>query len=481
MRKQFSFCTICVLLGVILIQIPLAAGSLSESRAAESIVLTPAEWLDEDAEYMLLAHKTPFIATAALISAAGDHDGSISPDTDVTQSKLPASEVAAIGLYPLSISPDGSTTLLSNGQKLFILKDLKLTEVCMNLSRCDYTKKYGYKQALDFMSIKISDWAGAEGWVWSPDSRYVSINNANIFFYQMRSRHGLLLLDTEKAELFSAKAYETNTIKDENFGAVTGTCFDESGRFLYYTEYGRNGTALFLYDIGQGSHELLCTANGIPACTGLCINAQGGLECFLYDSKNYWHAAFLEKDGSWSVEKTPVRGIGAPVFFTLLPSGTGFTQFRTKTQNQMTLFTLANHIGQWLTVPLAGSGAAEYAEVIPLPEKEEDFENWQTELTASEPQQLYVMHIALSPDHANALLAVRNQFTKEGMLLLMDVNTLKLRAVNTSAIPGDNWVLDVIRFGNNKQYQPGLIFTGKDCVLVPLAGGGTGLYRLEYK
>ena len=478
MRRHLAVIAILVMLGLIFAQAALAEGTLSETSAG-SISLVPAQWLDEGTQYILRTHKTPITASAELFALAGDDSG-ISLDTDVTDSKLPGCEAAAMGLYPLSVSTNGGVTLLTNGQELYIMRGAMLTAVSMNLSRSAYTEKYMYTQVFRFMSMDVSQWVGTEGFVWSPDGRYVSINNARMFLQQRRSIHGLLLLDIEKGELFSAKAYEMKS-EDEHFGAVTGTCFDETGRYLYYLEYGENVTTLGRYDLNEGSHESLCTVNGITFCPGLGFNSQGGLECILYEGKNPWQTTFLEMDGHWSSESTPLQGLSSPVFFVQLPSGAGFTQSWAKTKEIIMLFNLADHDDTWLTVPLVNGRIAEYAVPMPALETENDAQIWWGEFNNAEPKQLYVMHIALSPDNTNALLAVRNQFTKEETLLLMDEMTLALKVVNTSALSENKWIMGSIRFGQNKQYPPGLTFVGKDLVLVPITSGETRLYRLESK
>ena len=477
MRKHLAFIAILVMLGLIFAQAALAEGTLSEASAG-SIALVPAQWLDEGTQYILRAHKTPITASAELFALAGDDSG-ISLDTDITDSKLPGSEATAMGLYPLSVSPDGGVTLLTNGQELFIMRGTMLTTVSMNLSRCAYTEKYMYTQAFKFMSMDVSLWVGIEGFVWSPDGRYVSINNANMFLQQRRSLHGLLLLDIEKSELFSAKAYDVMS-EDEHFGAVTGTCFDETGRYLYYLKYGENVTTLGRYDLSGDSHESLCTVNGITFCPGLGLNAQGGLECILYEEKNPWQTTFLEMDGHWSSENTPLQRLSNPLFFVQLPSGAGFTQSSARTKEQIMLFNLADHDDAWLTVPLVNGKIAEYAVPMPALETENDAQILWGEFNNAQPKQLYIMHIALSSDNTNALLVVRNLFTKEETLLLMDENTLALKVVNTSALSGNKWVMGSIRFGQNK-YKPGLTLVGKDLVLVPITSGETRLYRLESK
>ena len=239
---------------VLLLVVSLAPVQAAHGYLVPWYKMEPVEWLDRNAEYTLIMPKTPIIADPLMLALMGSEDDDIGPVADTEQTTVSGQSLLEQGLYVLSVSPDGQRILCSAGARLLLMEGSTLRAVALNLSRCAATQREGMEQSIRYASQPAPRLVGSEGFRWSPDGKYICLLNDRQTIQQMKPVL-LMLIDAEKGEMFSIRAYQTSNLH-ERATAMQGV-FSPDSRYLYYTEFVDRTARLCRYDLNTQKHELL--------------------------------------------------------------------------------------------------------------------------------------------------------------------------------------------------------------------------------
>ncbi len=150
--------------------------------------------------------------------------------------------------YPMSISPDGSKmcavydgiALCYDGEKPVVLS--VSSERSMRRGETgDDDGLIGFLKS--GTSVFSSLFGSTDGVLWSPDGSKAVFLNSSSFLYLFHTNYTqLMIANMETGEVYLAHRFGDSPLKDEDFGAVMGACFDKSSRYVYYTVYAHPPT-----------------------------------------------------------------------------------------------------------------------------------------------------------------------------------------------------------------------------------------------
>ena len=174
-------------------------------------------------------------------------------------------------LYVVSLSPDGTTAMLTDGDQLLAWRQGKLRVILQSAARgvedvngnLTSLWKSPYKRYFGGYATEVA---------WSPDGRYAVITNGRTVLINARMEYNPHLIDMETGEVFLVAAYGKNMFKDKT-GAAVSACFSRDGRYVYYMLYGNaHGarTALVRYDLQTGQLEPCLSASDFDYYGNLC-------------------------------------------------------------------------------------------------------------------------------------------------------------------------------------------------------------------
>jgi len=203
---------------------------------------------------------------------------------------------------PCFFSPDGSKAILMDEEYAYILEGKVITMILPNYLR---GVRDVYASFVQFNKLPPAQSVGSEGVTWSPDGRYVVLTNYKRTLMLAKFIYGLFIIDTESGELFCADTYP-NKMSD-GAASVIQTCFDASGRFLYYMLYGStypdSRVSLMCYDMETGEKQRLLACPQLAAYPGLKMDSKRRL-VNLIDSiranEFLGLSTFEQKDGVWT-------------------------------------------------------------------------------------------------------------------------------------------------------------------------------------
>jgi hypothetical protein len=332
-------------------------------------------------------------------------------------------------------SPDGSKAILMDEEHAYILKDNTITMILPNYIRSVHD---GYASFSLFNKMKTSQWVGSEGITWSPDGRYAALTNFRQVFMMMRFIYGLYIIDTDTGELLCLDTYPNKI--NEGAASVIQTCFDASGRYLYYMLYGNINpdcrTALMRYDMETGEKLQLLACPQNTAYPRLELDPRGRLVNLTDTAQPEEFLGlnvFEQKDSVWAANAFPFSMPSAnvrPQYMDIGSAGLGIML--------QTVFVSGRSImlpGRFLTddaftgynelLLIEGMDAANAA-VLPLSALGDGSE-LATKIASGEV--LQCLNMKLSPDGRYALLLTTDGKTYSFMM--MDLATLTLQKVQS--------------------------------------------------
>lgn len=431
--------------------------------------LKAVEWLDKSAEYTLTAHKTSIIADPPLLALMGGRSANITSSADTEQTTISGEALLEQGFFVLSASPDGQHFLCSEGQRLFLLTGNTLRAVALNLSRCASTQREGMQQSIRYASEPASRLVGCEGFLWSPDGRYVCLLNAKLLMAAMKPVP-LMLIDTEKGEMFSVRAYPTG----KQAGSAMQGIFSRDSRYLYYTEFVDRTARLCRYDLNTQKHELLFDTLerffGYPA---LGMNKNGEILCAMCWRENAL-LTFRESAGGWaSAQKTlPLQDIS---YFAASGQGALMEQFLSDEKRAVPIHHVKVGGQMWRVSAEGRDGGVHFHLGTPYESTEEALAGIQKE--SENPNALFIRHTAMSPTGSRYLLVTESQDNKDVFRYFL-MNAQSDEAPVAVEVPEEmNTVRPSFR-RDNSRYAAGMVFLTEDLLLVPGEPNHTQLYRL---
>ena len=435
--------------------------------------LEPVEWLDANKEYTVIGHKSAIIAEPLLLALYGDEAGAnVTSGADMEQTVMKGSALLENGFRALSVSPDGQRILCSESNQLFVLAGDTLRAVALNLSRCVFNRE-GMEQAIWYASLKPSQMIGAEGYIWSPDGKHLCVMNARMALANMRSVP-LMLIDTEKGEMFSIKTYQKGNIR--LFSTAMQGLFSADSRYLYYTEFLSGATRLCRYDLTHETHKLLAdTHERLPAFPGLGMNAQGEIISFVAGTRHNALLAFKEGPAGWVFRQSPLPSTSI-VYFAASREGSLTESMLNSAALVKPMFNLS--IGGQpyrLEVQLSEQQAVRFILSAPL-ETMGDITAYREGISKEQTGEPFICHAAMAPDGSRYLLIVKPDNSSSPVSFwVMDAHTGKAEAVLT---PEEMNLFQPSWTRGRAAYQPGIVFLSEDLLLVPDTAGKTQLYRL---
>ena len=382
---------------------------------------------------------------------------------------------------PYFYSPDGNKAILMDEKHAYILKDNTITMILPNYLRSVHDSYSGFAR---FIKMDPAQWAGSEGITWSPDGRYAVLTSFRQVFMMMRFIYGLYILDTDTGELICADTYPIKFT--EGAASVIQTCFDASGRYLYYMLYGNINpdcrTALMRYDMETGEKQQLLACPQNTAYPRLELDSKGRLVDLTDTTQPNEFLGlnvFEQKDGVWTAAALPFSQpsmIVRPQYMDIGNAGMGIMLQTTFCNGRTGMLP-----GRFLTddaftgydeLLLIEGFDAQHATVLPLSAYGDG-----SELAAkiSSGEILQCLNIKLSPNGSFALLLATDGKTYSFMM--MDLATLALKKVQSP--PGCASVRAGSGLPQSNAYPSGYNwFEGNKLVI--LTGDGLKLYEFLY-
>ncbi len=382
---------------------------------------------------------------------------------------------------PYFFSPDGSKAILMDEEYAYILKDKVITMILPNYLRSVHDDYGSFTQ---FNKLPPAQWAGSEGITWSPDGRYAVLTNFRQIFMMMRLIYGLYIIDTETGEMFCAETYP-NKITDD-WASVIQTCFDVSGRYLYYTVYGRvfpdSLVSLMRYDMETGEKQRLLACPQNAAYPRLAKDSSGRL-INLTDANRADEFlglnVFEQNNGLWKVNAFAFSQPSAnvrPLYMDIGSADMGVMLQTVIFDGRPSMLPGRFHADRSFTghdeLLLIDGFDAPKATVLPLNAYGDGSELAGRILNGDV---LQCLNIKLSPDGHYALLLVTDRQTYS--FLMMDMETLALKIVQTP--PGAASMRAGNGIGPSNAYPSGYNwFEGNKVVI--LTGEDLKLYEFVY-
>jgi hypothetical protein len=435
--------------------------------------LEPVDWLDKDKEYTVISHSSPVIADQIMLVLRGTGiEADLASSADITQTVMNGSALLEQGFHVLSISPDGRRILCSEGNHFYILMGSTLRAVALNLSRCAMNNREGMSQSIWYASLKPSRMVGVEGYVWSPDGKHLCLTNTKISLTQMRSVP-LMLIDTEKGEIFSVKAYQKGSIG--MFSTAMQGLFSADSRYLYYTEYLGGTTRLCRYDLTNETHKLLVnTRERLLPFPGLGMNAQGEIISLIAGIRHSVLLAFKEGPAGWVFRQSPLFSTSI-IYFALSGEGS-LTESVLHSALVKPEYNLS--IGGQpyrLEVQLNEQQAVRFILSAPF-ETTAEINTYHKGISIEQTGKPFICHVAMAPGGSRYLLVIKpDNSISPVSFWAMDARTGQTQAVLT---PEEMDIYQPTWTRGRAAYQPGIVFLSEDLLLVPDIAGHTQLYRL---
>ena len=161
--------------------------------------------------------------------------------------------------FPLAVSPDGGIMCTVFSGVVLCYDGEKLIAQTMSVERSVPDEKTGTDLAVRLASSPSAFMnliGSTDGVIWAPDGSKAVLLNSYSFLSRMdTSLAQLIIMDVQAGDIYLVRRF-SNRRTEENFGAVTGACFDESGRYVYYTVYG-NPPSLRRHDTETGEDILV--------------------------------------------------------------------------------------------------------------------------------------------------------------------------------------------------------------------------------
>ena len=461
---------------VLLLVVSLAPVQAAHGYLVPWYKMEPVEWLDRNAEYTLIMPKTPIIADPLMLALMGSEDDDIGPVADTEQTTVSGQSLLEQGLYVLSVSPDGQRILCSAGARLLLMEGSTLRAVALNLSRCAATQREGMEQSIRYASQPAPRLVGSEGFRWSPDGKYICLLNDRQTIQQMKPVP-LMLIDAEKGEMFSIRAYQTSNLH-ERATAMQGV-FSPDSRYLYYTEFVDRTARLCRYDLNTQKHELLFdTLERLLGYPALGMNENGEILCAM-GLKDNALLTFKEGADGWVSAQKALPGLGVSYF---AASGQGAIMEQVLPKEQT-----AGHIhhvkvnGQMWRV--SAEVQTEYGIDVhfclrpPYESREEALADMQKD-SEKNPQALCIRHVAMSPAGSRYLLVIESQDNKKAFRYFL-MNAQSDEAPAVVEVPEEMKTGRPFFQRGNPWYAAGMVFLTEDLLLAPGEANHTQLYRLE--
>ena len=156
----------------------------------------------------------------------------------------------------ISMSPDGSSALGWIDNHLIGIRGSSLIPVFVWNETRGVRDEYGYAQF--YQKAPAKKWLDHSGVAWSPDGRYAVMVNGWAALTTARFGYAqLYILDLERAEVYLAATWGNNI---KNMGSVICPSFDGTGRYIYFSHWGKEHTypfAFMRYDMETGLCETL--------------------------------------------------------------------------------------------------------------------------------------------------------------------------------------------------------------------------------
>lgn len=359
----------------------------------------------------------------------------------------------------VSVSPDGQTVLLSMDSDLFVLTQGKLSL----LNARDVTTG----QAEEYLSDPVIRRLGAEGAVWSPNSRYVVFPNARSVTTYLRSVP-LMMADTKAGEIFPIKTYQQTTgVVLESF--MQGV-FSPDSQAFYYTDIVGGITRLNRYSLRDHTSETLTevgeNAYGYPgmACGG------DTLTWYAYQNAENRLNVYHLKDGALSQQPLALPRALQPQYYAAAGQ-TVLTSQSVLSGIYMGMVHLLD--GKPLGAQVGSNGLAVFHLGEPL-DTQEALDAWLAVQEDYKNDPARVAHLAVSPDGRYALAMLLFNNYADHTFWLLDVNTLQ--AVPVEADLGEN---PVVYLAKGARYMPGLSLEAGGMVVASTDGLSAKLYQLE--
>lgn len=406
MKKTLALLMACLLLtGTALAETNIYEEAFAKGQAA----LVEMPLLAEDETYTLRGPSTPIIASEAYYQQQG-----ITPEGEMGYAENTL-EITTSGkgmmqsffLEPLAVSPDGQTQVLAYGAMIVLLKGNTLTPVALNLERSG-----GAPQGVAYAQEMMFDKLGGEGLIWSPDGRYIAFPNAHQVLLQFKSQP-LMLLDTQKGELFTAKAYEEGS-HALDISTFSQGVFSADSQHFYYTDTVEGTTRLNRYTMESSQHEvLLDLGERFFAFPGMAWTAEGNLLCYMTREQDNAQITFLKEGDTWTSQTEDAPDFMMPYYMQATPAGI-FTRMYFSSGAMLPMIN-----GQWLSAAEKNGST-----VITLKDSfstEEDLEAW---MSSVDENTYAVTAATLSPSGQNALLMVSDGNGDNRTCHLMDMQTM---------------------------------------------------------
>ncbi len=167
-------------------------------------------------------------------------------------------------LYPVSISPDGKSAILTDGQLAVAYYGGKVRLILPNFEK-SVPDEYGNFQKVWSRPFRNLFDNALDDIVWSPDGRYAAITNYRQILQMTRMETDPWIIDLQTGDVIMLAAYGNNFIKG-TAGAPLTACFSRDGRYVYYMIYGTiaaHHTTLVRYDLQQKQMTVCCSVSDL--------------------------------------------------------------------------------------------------------------------------------------------------------------------------------------------------------------------------
>lgn len=433
--------------------------------------LEPVEWLDQNTEYTVIGYEAPIIADSLMLALMRGAEPRIGSDEDTVQTTMKGDALLKEGFYVLSVSPDGQRVLCSEGNGLYLLMDTTLRAVSLNLSRCAVTIREGAQQSIRYFSRVPAKMVGSEGFHWSPDGKYICLINAVMPIRRMQPIP-LMLLDTQKGEAFSIRAYEKG--KPHAFNTAMQGLFSPDSKYLYYTELRDHSARLYRYDLAHETHELLAdTHQMMMAYPALGMNENGDIFSVMSAYENTL-LTFREGPGGWSFTQKALPHLSVSHF---AASGQGATMEQYTTSGQPGKLQLVKVNGKmWRISAKMENNTVHFTLSMPYETTYDAFNDIKNN-SAEDEQTLRFLHVAMNPSGSRYLLVTELQ-NEEKSLQLYLLNARMDEPPRAIVLPKELEISRPFLQRENPWYAAGMVFLTDDLLLVPGEANHTQLYRL---
>ena len=340
---------------------------------------------------------------------------------------------------PYFLSPGGSKAICLDEKHAYVAEGNVITMILPNFLRSVRDTYAGFSR---FIKMSPLQWVNSEGIAWSPDGRYAVITNHRQILMYMRLIYGLYIIDTQSGELYCADTYPIKIT--EGGSSVLQACFDASGRYLYYTLFGNAyedaRVSLMCYDMQTGEKQRLLPCLHNAAYPKLQRDSRGRL-INLTDATKANEILGLnvyeKQNGSWTSRAYALSRPSAairPLYMEIGSADMGVMLHMLRIRDQGIalpgrFFADDNLTGYDELLLIEGEDATQAA-VLPL-SGYGDGSTLAEKILSGEV--LQCLNAKLSPDGRYALLLMMNSKERAFCFLMMDMETLALRLVQTPA------------------------------------------------